>query len=286
MPDELLEQTIRRYRQELLQYQRRSTAPAEHAAPSPRTEPAPPKKTESERQTENNLPQSNPHATPPENESRLLGSNTEPNDHYRAPAEKTLPSGDPREAPAENRTAQAEPAPNEPAQQPLTLPEQNGSQASTAPQVGDAMEPLLCNAAHTDSGRLVVAVTTARQSVPLIGADVTISRTRPEGDQLYYFLTTDQSGETNAVSLPAPPAAQSESPGLENPYAVYRVQVSSAGFIPEERQNVQIFASVESRAAFNLIPDPSAQQIPQFPFMRPLSDAAGKGEPNGGVHHS
>ena len=68
-------------------------------------------------------------------------------------------------------------------------------------------------------GTLVAAVTTAREALPVAGADVMLSRRDAQGTHLLYFLETDRSGRTPVMQLPAPAASQSESPGSAAPYA-------------------------------------------------------------------
>ena len=59
-------------------------------------------------------------------------------------------------------------------------------------------------------GTLVAAVTTAREALPVAGADVMLSRRDAQGTHLLYFLETDRSGRTPVMQLPAPAASQSE----------------------------------------------------------------------------
>ena len=84
------------------------------------------------------------------------------------------------------------------------------------------------NPAYTGQGRLQVMVTTESRVVPISGARVRISDPADRGMRLE--LTTDASGQTEAVTLPAPPAADSLSEGDVRPYATYSVTVFAEGF--------------------------------------------------------
>ena len=136
----------------------------------------------------------------------------------------------------------------------------------TPPQFGDAnasTPPVPCrHTDYTESGRLHVNVFTARQAVPLPDADVTVYCTENGAERLYYFVKTDQSGLTPLLWLPAPPAELSESPENTTPYAIYHVRVHKEGYVPAEKENVQIFSGIISTAAFDMVP---AVVIPPLP---------------------
>lgn len=163
MKPESLEETIRRYRSQLLQYQSRSTPPAERLpAPAPALAPDP-------------------------------------------------------ELPA-------------PAPEPTPAPSPDGV------------------------GTLVAAVTTAREALPVAGADVMLSRRDAQGTHLLYFLETDRSGRTPVMQLPAPAASQSESPGSAAPYAVYDLRVFADGYVPAVQTDVRVFGGTAGTIPITLIP--------------------------------
>ena len=84
------------------------------------------------------------------------------------------------------------------------------------------------NPAYTGQGRLQVTVTTESRVVPISGATVRISD--PADASVRLELTTDSSGQTQAVALPTPPAADSINKGDSKPYASYSVTVLAEGF--------------------------------------------------------
>ena len=103
-------------------------------------------------------------------------------------------------------------------------------------------------------GTLVAAVTTAREALPVAGADVMLSRRDAQGTHLLYFLETDRSGRTPVMQLPAPAASQSESPGSAAPYAVYDLRVFADGYVPAVQTDVRVFGGTAGTIPITLIP--------------------------------
>ena len=93
------------------------------------------------------------------------------------------------------------------------------------------------------AGRLIAQVTTAGGALPVQGSTVTISRTN--GD-LLEIQTTDRSGRTPGIELPAPLARYSQTPGGIRPYSTYNLKVEKPGFYTQELLNVAIFDRIES----------------------------------------
>lgn len=82
-------------------------------------------------------------------------------------------------------------------------------------------------------GTLMVFVTSAEDFTPIADATVTLSFTG-DPDSLLSTLTTDSSGQTPAVSLPAPPPDYSLSPdAAEQPYSEITVTVQADGYETE-----------------------------------------------------
>lgn len=103
-------------------------------------------------------------------------------------------------------------------------------------------------------GTMVAAVTTAREALPVAGADVMLSRRDAQGTHLLYFLETDRSGRTPVMQLPAPAASQSESPGSAAPYAVYDLRVFADGYVPAVQTDVRVFGGTAGTIPITLIP--------------------------------
>ncbi len=107
---------------------------------------------------------------------------------------------------------------------------------------------------YTAVGTLIVSVYTAGGAIPIEGALVTVRGTSQNGSGVISVLYTDQSGNTPRISLPAPPASSSESPGSATPFATYNVEVDKENFYPRSFINVPIFAGTTSIQPANLIP--------------------------------
>ncbi len=92
-------------------------------------------------------------------------------------------------------------------------------------------------------GRLIVQATTAGGALPVQGAIVTVTKTDGE---MIEKQTTDKSGRTQGVYLPAPSYIYSQSPGDLRPYSTYNVRVEATGFFTQNLLNVAVFDGVES----------------------------------------
>ncbi|MBQ9133347.1 MAG: hypothetical protein IJX64_02310 [Clostridia bacterium] len=107
---------------------------------------------------------------------------------------------------------------------------------------------------YTSTGTLIVSVYTAGGAIPVEGALVTIRGGEQNSSGVLSILYTDQSGNTPRITLPAPPASESESPGTEKPYATYNIEVDKDSFYPRSFINVPIFSETTSIQPVNLIP--------------------------------
>ena len=102
-------------------------------------------------------------------------------------------------------------------------------------------------------GVLQVWVTTASAALPLAGAQVTVS----EGDTIWYSGKTDESGRSEAVSLPAANAQGSLSPaGQPTPFTLYDITVQKQGFYRVENRGVPLYGGVQAVQPVRLIPLP------------------------------
>ena len=85
------------------------------------------------------------------------------------------------------------------------------------------------NPAYLDTGNLQIFVTEGEEPSPVSNARVRVSD--PENGAVLEELTTDSSGQTPFIELPAPPIELSVAEGEagRRPYAVYNVTVSAEG---------------------------------------------------------
>ena len=83
----------------------------------------------------------------------------------------------------------------------------------------------------TDSGQLQIHVTTERGFFPIKDASIRLSYTG-NPTEIIEELSTDISGQTAAVELPAPPLEYSMEPSEFQPYSEYTIQVNASGYRP------------------------------------------------------
>lgn len=92
------------------------------------------------------------------------------------------------------------------------------------------------------TGTMRISVVSSVSQSPIAGATVTISVTGDPENPLY-TLTTDSSGETEVVTLPAPPLSYSLNPeSLVQPYAEYNILVTAEGYEPVYVSGSELFA--------------------------------------------
>lgn len=124
------------------------------------------------------------------------------------------------------------PAPNDPSAPGNALTPDNAPTPDTpAPTVPDsAAEPESIDAPY--AGSLKISVVSSIGLIPVENATVVISYTG-DPDTPVSTLTTDSSGQTQTIELPAPPLAWSLDPvSVNQPYSEYNIQVTAAGYEP------------------------------------------------------
>lgn len=117
---------------------------------------------------------------------------------------------------------------------------------------------------NVDRGRLQVNVTSTLGLQPIQNARVQISYTA-EAVSPIESITTDSSGQTETVSLSAPPLEYSQQPDQPQPFSEYTVTVQAEGYRPVEVSAIDVF------------PDVTAVQNIQ---MEPLEVSEGSAEEN------
>ncbi len=104
-------------------------------------------------------------------------------------------------------------------------------------------------------GYILVQVSTADQAIPITDANVIISRPFDGGEELIRVLKTDRSGKTEIVAVPAPPAANSQTPDdIGTRFYKYNIRVDYPGYITTENVNVPVFEGQKSIQSVSLIP--------------------------------
>ncbi len=110
------------------------------------------------------------------------------------------------------------------------------------------------------NGLLSVQVYTADRALPIVGANVIISKNNGNGEELIRILKTDGNGKTPTVELPAPPAINSLSPGNANNFYRYNIRVDYPGYYTTENRDVPLFENQTSIQPIALIPLPEGME--------------------------
>lgn len=109
-------------------------------------------------------------------------------------------------------------------------------------------------------GYILVQVYTADRAIPIRNAVVLISKTTPSGEEAVRILRTDRSGRTEIIGVPAPPAANSQSPGNENNFSRYNIRVDYPGYRTVENLDVPVFEGQTSIQSVGMIPLAESEQ--------------------------
>ncbi len=106
-------------------------------------------------------------------------------------------------------------------------------------------------------GYLHINVSAAQRALPVFDAVISIYATSAELDEdLLAILQTDEGGETETITLPAPLLINSQNPGGEHPYNVYYARIVAPNYVTRDRVPIQIFPGVVSALVINLVPPP------------------------------
>lgn len=122
-------------------------------------------------------------------------------------------------------------------------------------------EPILksMQSEGASQGRLQINVTANVGLIPIQNANITISYTG-EPDSTFETLTTDSSGQTDTVSLNAPPLEYSLTPNSPMPYAEYTLNVTAAGYEPVTVSGVEVLPDVTALQNIEMIPTEVSQE--------------------------
>lgn len=131
-------------------------------------------------------------------------------------------------------------------------PEQSPEPAADSAPVSSqpAVSPAQTGAS---TGQLQIDVTASIGLIPIPGATIRISFTG-EPDSMVETLTTDSSGQTETVSLEAPPLQYSLTPDSPMPYAEYTVSVTAPGYEPVIVSGVEVLPDVTAIQQIRMTP--------------------------------
>lgn len=104
-----------------------------------------------------------------------------------------------------------------------------------------------------DIGKLTFNVTSSIGLIPINNATITI-RTSGVTDSALEELNTDNSGQSDAVELPAPPFDYSQEPNSSQPYANYDITVTAPGYEPTVINGTEVLPDVTAVQPITLTP--------------------------------
>ena len=104
-------------------------------------------------------------------------------------------------------------------------------------------------------GTLFFQVTGGQGAFPVPDAAVTITRALDDRLGISVTVTTDESGKTPPISLPAPSRTLSQSPNNGIVFAAYQAKVSAPGYITTEIRDLPVFDGVTTIQPVNLTTD-------------------------------
>lgn len=112
-------------------------------------------------------------------------------------------------------------------------------------------------AAQSDSntalGGIKISLTSILGQIPITNANITISYTDTQ-DVVVEDLTTDESGQTEVIELPAPDISYSLNPSETRPYSEYTISVTAPGYEPTIVTGSEILPDVTSIQPISMIP--------------------------------
>ena len=109
-----------------------------------------------------------------------------------------------------------------------------------------------------DRGNLQINVTANVGLIPIQNANITISYTGDPNNTLE-TLTTDSSGQTDVVSLSAPPLEYSLTPNSPMPYSEYTLNVTAPGYEPVTISGVEVLPDVTALQNIEMTPTETAE---------------------------
>ena len=106
---------------------------------------------------------------------------------------------------------------------------------------------------NIDKGQLLINIRSLTGEIPIENASVTLSYTG-QPDSTLETLSTDNSGQTETVTLDTPPLEYSMQPGQNQPYAEYTIQVSAEGYKPVTVSGIELLPMEEAVQSVTMVP--------------------------------
>lgn len=127
--------------------------------------------------------------------------------------------------------------------------------------------------AYPKTGFLKVQTTIANGTFPISDVTVEVSKTFPTGRYVINTQMTDISGLTQPISLPAPPALISLTPGIKEPFASYDITLTHPKYTTVRIHNVPIYENQTTLQPVDLIPKtltPEGQTVIEYTINPPV----------------
>ena len=124
------------------------------------------------------------------------------------------------------------------------------------------MNPYVTAMAAESTGSLQVDVVSAENNFPITDAVVSVSDDR-DPDRTLERTSTNASGQTDILSLPAPPLEYSLTPGDPRPYTDYTVRVEAPGYQPATVTGTEILPGVLAIQPVRLTPLEDRSNVPE-----------------------
>lgn len=115
-------------------------------------------------------------------------------------------------------------------------------------------------ASNTQTGYLKVRVF-AGKGKTVQGASVIVTVSSDESPVFKFFGFTGENGETQVISLPAPPQENSQAPKGKNVFASYDVRSAAPDFRTAVNRGVPIFEGITTVQDVMLLPQPGEDVI-------------------------
>ncbi len=105
-----------------------------------------------------------------------------------------------------------------------------------------------------NNGFLRVRVYTSDAQLPIEDATVSVTQPGASGSRLLATRITDESGLIPVLTIPTPPASESQASGTPSPYATVDIIVDHPDYERVLIENAQIFSDIISEQNIPLIP--------------------------------
>lgn len=103
-------------------------------------------------------------------------------------------------------------------------------------------------------GMLKIQAFTARQTLPVPGAHIIVSKRIGDENHVFFEGTTDESGIIDGITLPAPERASSEKPFQPHPFTLYDIHADHPAYRQKNLHYGAIFDGIKSIQPIDLFP--------------------------------